>query len=116
MAGESAGAVYTHAHAVVGTPVKRVILQSGSLFLSPPMSMKARDAMLNKISEKLQAAKGAHSLQDAPAESLLHQMQEMGISSMSLQAADGLDNWQRKRETPQALMVGDCEFDVGVGA
>lgn len=111
LAGESAGAVYAHAHAIIGTRIKRLILQSGSLFLSPPMQQKVGKAMLDRLSQKVQKTDGC-SLQEVSAESLLRHVRDSGISALWLQSADGLEGWQKKQETVQALMIGDCEYDV----
>lgn len=111
MAGESAGGVYVHAHAIVGTPVQRAIIQSGSLFLSPPMQLKGGKALVDALSKKVQQKDGC-ALEEVPVESLLRRMEEGGISSVSLQASDGLEGWQKKKEQIDALMVGDCEYDV----
>lgn len=111
LAGESAGGVYVHAHTIVGTPVQRAILQSGSLFLSPPMQLKSGKVMIDGLSKRVQQKEGC-SLEEAPTESLLRHMHESGVSSLWLQAADGLEGWQKKKEQIESLMVGDCEYDV----
>lgn len=75
------------------------------------MPLKAGKSMLDRLSKKAQESEGS-SLLEIPVKSLLHHLQESGITALWLQAADGLEGWQKKKEGVQALMIGDCEYDV----
>ncbi|KAH8819079.1 catalytic protein [Xylogone sp. PMI_703] len=110
LAGESAGGVYVHAHAIVGTGVKRIIAQSGSLFLSPPLPLKRGQALVEGLDKGIQKASGC-GLKDAPVELVLQHVEESKITAFWLQAADGLEDWGSKTEQVEELMIGDCEYD-----
>lgn len=111
LAGESAGAVYAHAHMVLGAPVRQVILQSGSLYLSPPQSQSAADAVVTKIRDVL-SKKGQRTLSDAPVSELLEVQADLGLVSSFLQMEPALAGWQDEVGIAERLLIGDCEYEV----
>ena len=111
VAGESAGAVYTHALIVMDAPVKRAILQSGSLHLSPPTSLERGAPLLRGLQNFVRNDCGK-SLRDAPVSSLLRGLEKLNVRNMWLQAVPELEDWQRRSEHVEELMIGDCQNEV----
>ncbi|KAH8595662.1 Alpha/Beta hydrolase protein [Bisporella sp. PMI_857] len=109
LGGESAGAVYVHAHMITGAPVQRAILQSGSLYLSPPQDMSRGDAMCGHLEEIL--AKDGLSLASAPVQKLLGALIESKIVSMWLQLTEDLQGWETRMSHVEELLVGDVEYE-----
>ena len=91
--------------------MKRAILQSGSLYLSPPAPAERGNALIEALTKIVQRER-AKSLRDAPAASLLKGLDEMGIKSMWLQAEPALDGWQQRAEQVEELLIGDVEYEV----
>ncbi|THW68769.1 carboxylesterase [Aureobasidium pullulans] len=111
LAGESAGAVFVHGLIVGGAPLKRGILMSGSLHMSPPQpEARAKTMLIDPVLEKLRA-KGYSSLEEAPVRALLEAQAEIPIPSVFLQEEDCFANWQEKTGGIQELIIGDCEFE-----
>lgn len=111
LAGESAGAVYAHAHILTNAPVKRAILASGSLYLSPPLPTNMGDALIERVTKVVQDDEG-QSLEDASATSLVKAISTCRINSMWLQEEPSLNGWQERVETVEAVLVGDVEYEV----
>ncbi|KAI9822437.1 MAG: hypothetical protein M1827_000156 [Pycnora praestabilis] len=111
LAGESAGGVYVHAHSILNAPVRRAILSSGSLWLSPPLPLVRGQSLVDNLSKRVEESEKA-SLRDAPATSLVHHLNEMGIKSMWLQAEPGLADWDKKAENIEELIIGDVEYET----
>ncbi|KAJ9134335.1 Carboxylic ester hydrolase [Pleurostoma richardsiae] len=111
LAGESAGAVYVHAHLLNKNrvPVQRAILSSGSLHLSPPQPHGVGERLISRLVDEL-ASRG-DTLQNATAESLVQALVNCGIVSMWLQQEPGLDEWDIRTERVDALMVSDVEYE-----
>ncbi|KAH8805269.1 catalytic protein [Xylogone sp. PMI_703] len=110
LAGESAGGVYTHAHLFTGVSVKRAIMQSGHLPLSPPLSREIGQKRLASVLQKSNAD-GHASLMETPAESLVNYVRELGWASMWLQKEGTLTDWAIGEERVDELMLGDCEYE-----
>ena len=111
LAGESAGAVYVHAHMVMGVPVRQAILQSGSLYLSPPIPEARAGSIVARVEERLSLEGGA-GLRDAKVEEVLKAQADLGMISLFLQTAPGLEDWQEKLGHTERLLIGDCEYEV----
>ena len=116
LAGESAGAVYVHAHMAMGVPMRQAILQSGSLYLSPPISTEKASSIAatleNHLSLKSPSSGGELTLQTAPVQSILETLEDTGTVSLYLQTEPGLENWREKLGHARRLLIGDCEFEV----
>ena len=116
LAGESAGAVYVHAHMAMGVPMRQAILQSGSLYLSPPISTaRAREIAANfenHLSTKSPASGPELTLQTAPVEDILKTLEDTATVSLYLQTEPGLENWREELGQASRLLIGDCEFEV----
>lgn len=113
LAGESAGAVYVHAHLLSKTPsshIRRAALASGSLHLSPPLPLDAGSGLVARIETYLSSR--SESLQDAPAKSLVQAVENCGISSMWIQQDPELDGWEERSEGAEALLISDVEYEV----
>lgn len=111
LVGESAGAVFVHGLIVSGVPVKRGILMSGSLHMSPPQpEARAKSMLIDPVLDKLRG-KGFSSLEEAPVQALLEAQAEIPIPSVFLQEEECFANWQEKTGNIQELTIGDCEFE-----
>ncbi|KAK2053039.1 carboxylesterase [Colletotrichum caudatum] len=111
LAGESAGAVYCHAHLVAGAPVRGVILSSGSLYLSPPQSDEKAFVLRQTLRKHLQAV-GDFELGTAPVERLVGALESSGIQSWFLQTDPALEDWQAKTGVAERLMMGDVQNEA----
>ncbi|KAK7419282.1 hypothetical protein QQX98_003434 [Neonectria punicea] len=115
LAGESAGAVYVHAH-ILSQPsmnyVQRAILASGSLYLSPPQPREAGNRLIHTLTQEL-ASKG-DALPSGSAESLVQGLVNCGVVSMWLQQEPCLDDWESRLEPVDALMISDVEFESAI--
>lgn len=67
--------------------------------------------MIDGLAKKVKENDG-RSLKEAPVGSLLKCIEESGIVSVWLQAADGLESWGKKTEDVEELIIGDCEYEV----
>ncbi|MCJ1377450.1 hypothetical protein MMC17_000545 [Xylographa soralifera] len=110
LAGSSAGGVYVHAHTFLAAPVKRAVLMSGSLYLSPPQPTERNEAFLAPL-EKLVHEDSGTPLEEAPAESLLKGLKTLNVNSMWLREMPELKDWRDRMEDVEALMVGDVEYE-----
>lgn len=115
LAGESAGAVYAHAHLSTAAPVRRGILQSGSLYLSPPLPVERGKPMIKALADKIQERDHV-SLAEAPVEVLLRQLKENNINTMWIQEEPDLENWEQRVNDVPELLIGDVEFEVRITA
>lgn len=109
LAGESAGAVYTHANIALGAPVKRAILASGGLYLSPSRPRATGDALIARLNATLGPDTD---LRSASSEAIIKALEDCEINSMWLQLAEGLYDWQELDYVDIPLMIGDVEFEV----
>ncbi|GAB7348676.1 hypothetical protein MBLNU459_g7038t1 [Dothideomycetes sp. NU459] len=111
LAGESAGGVFVHALIASGVHVKRGIMMSGNLYLSPPLPAARSQAFpidptLKKVQEK-----GYNSIKEAPVDVVIKSLSEIPVPSVFLQEDTNLQEWQQKTGAIEELMIGDCEFE-----
>ncbi|ETS82689.1 hypothetical protein PFICI_04565 [Pestalotiopsis fici W106-1] len=111
LAGESAGAVYCHAHMAIGSPVRQCILQSGSLYLSPPQPRTNGSVVIGRLEGALSNL-GKWTMRDAPVQKLLEAQAELGLVSFFLQAEEPLDGWETKHGSVERLLIGDTEYEA----
>ncbi|KAH8171318.1 carboxylesterase family protein [Sarocladium implicatum] len=115
LAGESAGAVYVHAHLLSDPPTRhnrRAVLASGSLHLSPPLPLEIAAGLVGRIEADL-ATRGEQ-LSDAPAASLVQALDNCGITSMFLQQTPELEGWETRSEQVDSLLVSDVEYESAI--
>jgi carboxylesterase type B len=113
LAGESAGAVFADAHFALGAPVKRGILHSGSLYLSPPQPLSVGAAFIKSLEQKVHA--NFHSsLAKVSVDELLSTLCEHDVNRMWLQADEEMADWNKSRNQVSELLIGDCEYEVSV--
>ena len=98
-----------YAHAVTGAPVKRAILQSGSLQLSPPQGYARGEALCAGLDANL--SKQGFRIADAPVEVLLGAFEEAKIVSMWLQLTEDLHGWETRISHIDQLIVGMVEYE-----
>ncbi|KAJ4326964.1 hypothetical protein N0V84_002577 [Fusarium piperis] len=111
IAGESAGAVYCHAHLLIGSPVRQCILQSGTLHLSPPQPRTTAEHLINKVSNELSQL-GGWTLRDAPVPKLLEALEILGLGSFYLQIEETLEGWEERiGDHFQRVLIGDTEYE-----
>ncbi|KAL4955200.1 Alpha/Beta hydrolase protein [Aspergillus filifer] len=110
LAGESAGAVYVHAHLITGPPVKRAVLASGSLYLSSPLPVERGNGLIKALEVKVQEY-GQTSLREASVESLLRALKESNVNTMWIQEEDELKGWETRIEQADEVMIGDTEYE-----
>ncbi|KAF9640419.1 hypothetical protein BFW01_g12225 [Lasiodiplodia theobromae] len=111
VAGESAGAVYAHAQVVGNAPVKRAILMSGTLEMSPPRPLSNEATIVAPIEAKL--ARIGSSLRTATAEQIIEALTEANMVSMWLQQSPDepeLSEWTRTGNA-SSLLIGDVEYE-----
>lgn len=113
LAGESAGAVYCHAHLITGAPARQVILSSGSLHLSPPQPGDKAAVMRNTIRGCLKRM-GDLDLRTAPAESVVKAVEMSGIQSWFLQMEPTLEEWRTSVGRAERILISDVQNEVGV--
>ncbi|KXJ87817.1 Alpha/Beta hydrolase protein [Microdochium bolleyi] len=119
LAGESAGAVYCHAHMMKGDlapPVRSWVLQSGTLALSPPQPDDVADALIARVGDTLHQM-GGWTVRDAPVSELLAVQAELGVSSLYLRMEEKLSGWESAMERKcgmagvERLLIGDTEYE-----
>ncbi|KAK8166755.1 carboxylesterase [Phyllosticta citrichinensis] len=106
LAGESGGAVYVHAHVVTDAPVKRAILQSGSLGMSPPQPPSRGDAIL--------ASLGGSALRGAAVKEIVGDLAVLEVNALWLQLDDELPqlkDWAGRTGNVEAFLIGDNEYE-----
>ncbi|KAJ5256843.1 Carboxylesterase type B [Penicillium angulare] len=84
LSGESAGAVYTHAHLITGPPVKRE----------------------SKVQELARS-----SLKSCSVPVLIQALKECNVNTMWIQADADLEDWENRPEQVDELMIGDTEYE-----
>ena len=116
LAGESAGAVYVHAHMTMGVSMRQAILQFGSLYLSPPIPTEKASSIAATLENhlRLKSPLGGPelTLKTAPVEDILGTLEDTGTVSLYLQTEPGLENWRKELGQARRLLIGDCEFEV----
>ncbi|KAJ5239074.1 Carboxylesterase type B [Penicillium chermesinum] len=113
LAGESAGAVYAHAHLITGPPVKRAVLASGSLYLSSPLPTERGSGMIKSLNSKVQELSGG-SLREAPVPILIQALKDLNVNTMWLQEEPELHDWETRPEQTEELMIGDAEYEAAI--
>jgi hypothetical protein len=111
LSGESAGAVYTHAHLITGPPVKRAVLASGTLYLSSPLPVEKGDGLIKVLEAKVQEL-GQPSLRQSSVPILVQALRECNVNTMWIQEEPELAGWETKPEQVDELMIGDTEYEV----
>lgn len=96
---------------VTGSPVRRGILQSGSLSLSPPLPLARGQQLIEKFSRNLRERIGQN-IDEAPVEQLMQQLKIENINTMWLQHEADLEGWEERLGDLPDLMIGDAEFEV----
>ncbi|KAH7233624.1 Alpha/Beta hydrolase protein [Fusarium tricinctum] len=114
LAGESAGAVFCHAHLVAGAPARQVILSSGSLFLSPPQPRQKISALQGVVLKQLQAIDKSLSLEDAPASTVIEAVKLSHLQSFFLEWEDRFDGWQTKIGNAERLLLSDVQKEAAI--
>ncbi|KAJ1706355.1 carboxylesterase [Aspergillus flavus] len=110
LSGESAGAVYVHAHLITGPPVKRAVLASGSLYLSSPLPVERGNGLIQALQTKVKEL-GQPSLREASVSTLVQALKECNVNTMWIQEEPELENWETKPEQVDELMIGDTEYE-----
>lgn len=111
LCGESAGAVYVHAHICTAAPVRRAILQSGSLYLSPPLPLERGRSLISELQERLKE-QTRFTLADCPIAELLILLEQCGINTLWLQQETALDHWMNCSFDGVDIIVGDVADEV----
>ncbi|KAM5372475.1 hypothetical protein ACJZ2D_007513 [Fusarium nematophilum] len=110
IAGESAGAIYSHAQVVTGAPVRQCILQSGSLYLSSPQPRAVAEALIQNVSQAVSEL-GDWALQTAPASKLLEAQANLGLGAFFLQMEEQFEGWEETVGHVERVLVGDTEYE-----
>ncbi|OBS24495.1 hypothetical protein FPOA_05036 [Fusarium poae] len=114
LAGESAGAVYCHAHIVTRAPATQFILSSGSLFLSPPQPPQAVSALRDKVWKQFQVINATMDLETAPADKIVEAVKQSGLQSFFLEWEDRFDGWQTSTGEAGALLLSDVQNEAAI--
>lgn len=84
---------------------------SSHLPFSPAIPLSRGKGMVESIAKTLQ--KEGKDLRSASVDSCPKYQRELGLVSLWVQAADGLEDWQEKKtEQVKETMIGDCEYEV----
>ncbi|KAJ5453568.1 Carboxylesterasetype B [Penicillium daleae] len=110
LSGESAGAIYTHAHLITGPPVKRAILASGTLYLSSPLPVERGNGLIKVLEAKVQEL-GQSSLRESSVPVLIQALKDCNVNTMWIQEEPDLNDWETKEEQVDELMIGDTEYE-----
>ena len=103
--------MYVHAHLLTGTPVKRAVLASGSLFLSSPLPVERGQALIKALEVKVQEL-GQSSLRQSSVPALIQALKECNVNTMWIQEDEDFQGWEAKSELVDELMIGDTEYEV----
>ncbi|KAJ4263527.1 hypothetical protein NW762_006346 [Fusarium torreyae] len=112
LAGESAGAIYCHAHLITNARVRQVILSSGSLYLSPPQPTKSASNLRETVSRQLQSLDPLLNLDNAPASKIVEAVKLSGLQSFILEWEDRFDGWQTNTGLAERIMLSDVEKEA----
>ncbi|WAO90085.1 Carboxylesterase [Fusarium falciforme] len=110
LAGESAGAVYSHAHLVCHAPAKQFVLSSGSLHLSPPQPVEKAQSVRQALNRHLRSL-GDFDLRTAPVEVMIEAIKVSGIQSWFLVADDVLQDWKQSTGSSERLLLSDVRSE-----
>ncbi|KAM0371847.1 hypothetical protein ACHAPY_009792 [Fusarium culmorum] len=112
LAGESAGAVYCHAHIVTQAPVNQFILSSGSLFLSPPLPPQMVSALRDKVSKQFQGIDATMVLETAPTDKIVEAVKQSGLQSFFLEWEERFNGWETSTGEAGALLLSDVQKEA----
>ncbi|KAJ4117505.1 hypothetical protein NW768_010868 [Fusarium equiseti] len=112
LAGESAGAVYTHAHLVTQAPANQFILSSGSLYLSPPQPSTAVSNVRKSVSKQLRDMDVKLTLENATVTDVVEGVKRAGLGSFFLEWEERFDGWEISAGSARALMVSDVQKEA----
>ncbi|KAJ4024922.1 hypothetical protein NW752_002376 [Fusarium irregulare] len=112
LAGESAGAVYTHAHLVTRSPANQFILSSGSLYLSPPQPPNAVLNVRESVSKQLRDMDATLSLENATVTNVVEGVKRAGLGSFFLEWEDRFEGWEISTGNAKALMLSDVQKEA----
>ncbi|KLO99222.1 Uncharacterized protein Y057_14476 [Fusarium fujikuroi] len=107
LAGESAGAIYCHAHLVANARVRQVILSSGSLFLSPPQPRHLVESFRDTVSTNLKDIDQTHDLETASASDVVEAVRRSGLQSFFLEWEESFNAWQTKTGCAERVLLSD---------
>ncbi|EGU72957.1 hypothetical protein FOXB_16545 [Fusarium oxysporum f. sp. conglutinans Fo5176] len=107
LAGESAGAIYCHAHLVANARVRQVILSSGSLFLSPPQPWHLVASFRDKVSTNLKDMDQTLDLETASVSEVVEAVRRSGLQSFFLEWEDPFNAWHTKTGCAERLLLSD---------
>ncbi|KAJ5329656.1 Carboxylesterase type B [Penicillium brevicompactum] len=110
LSGESAGAIYTHAHLITGPPVKRAVMASGTLYLSSPLPVEKGDGLIKVLESKVQEL-GQPSLRQSSVPVLIQALKECNVNTMWIQEEPDLEGWETRPEQVEEVMIGDAEYE-----
>ncbi|KAJ5674413.1 Carboxylesterase type B [Penicillium maclennaniae] len=110
LTGESAGAIYTHAHLITGPPVKRAIMASGTLYLSSPLPVERGDALIKTLEAKVKEL-GQPSLRESSVSVLIQALKDCKVNTMWMQEEPELAEWESRPEQVEEVMIGDVEYE-----
>ncbi|KAF2848598.1 carboxylesterase [Plenodomus tracheiphilus IPT5] len=115
--GESAGAIAVHAHIHGPSPtpgIWRAILQSGSLYLTPPAPRAVGEAVM----QHLAYLTGYDDLKSIPTEALLGGLGKLGFQNWWLHEDEALSPGTQDMDWPisggpelEAILIGDCQWE-----
>ncbi|KAF4456363.1 hypothetical protein F53441_1522 [Fusarium austroafricanum] len=114
LAGESAGAIYCHAHLVTNAPAKQVILSSGSLFLSPPQPRQAVSAIRDVILNKLKDIDSSLDLDNALESQVVDAIKRSGLQSFFLEWEERFDGWETSTGKAEKLFLSDVQKESAI--
>ncbi|CAI7634241.1 unnamed protein product [Penicillium glandicola] len=110
LSGESAGAIYTHAHLITGPPVKRAVMASGTLYLSSPLPVEKGDGLIKGLEAKVREL-GQTSLRESSVSVLVQALRECNVNTMWIQEEPELTGWETRPEQVEEVMIGDVEYE-----
>jgi carboxylesterase type B len=118
LAGESAGAFCIHAHTLMFPKgvIRRAILQSGHLWTSPPQPLARGKALVESIRAKVHEMSPMHTLETLPADQLLLVLKVMNLKSVWNHEQPGLEDWEHRVPTVEAVLMGDCGHEASIFA
>ncbi|ETS80070.1 hypothetical protein PFICI_07599 [Pestalotiopsis fici W106-1] len=114
LAGESAGAVYCHAHMVTGAPAQQFALLSGSLHLSPPQPAHNVMALRSSIRQKLQELSPDLDFSSASAAQIVHAIERSGVQSFFLEDDPIFAGWEKTVGTGRRLFLSDVQKESAI--
>lgn len=112
MAGESAGAVYCHAHLTRNAPVQQYILSSGTLYLSPPQPPKSVQALRDAVLKQVKTINPLLELDTASVNEITEAVKLSGLQSFFLEWEEQFEHWQNKSIKSKRIMLGDVDKEV----